>query len=87
MPESADDPVVARFSTDEFPICASAPPATCLQAISTSLIYRVAPILSNVPGVGSIALIGAQQREVQVTLDNDKLKAYGIMCYAKSHKQ
>ncbi|MBK9514989.1 MAG: efflux RND transporter permease subunit [Flavobacteriales bacterium] len=79
LPEDADDPVVARFSTDEFPILrlsasSNLSPGDFYQLLDD----RVAPILSNVPGVGSIALIGAQQREVQVTLDNDKLKAYGI---------
>ncbi|MFT3886501.1 MAG: efflux RND transporter permease subunit [Flavobacteriales bacterium] len=79
LPEDADDPVVARFSTDEIPILrlsatSDLPPAAFYQLLDD----RVVPILSNVPGVGSVTLIGAQEREVNVVLDNDRLKAYGI---------
>jgi len=79
LPEDADDPVVSRFSTDEIPILrfsatSNLSPGDFYQLLDD----RVVPILSNVSGVGSVSLIGAQQREVQVVLDNDKLKAYGL---------
>jgi HAE1 family hydrophobic/amphiphilic exporter-1 len=71
--------VVARFSTDEIPILrlsatSNLSPGDFYQLLDD----RVAPIMSNVSGVGSVTLIGAQQREVQVVMDNDKLKAYGM---------
>lgn len=79
LPDDADDPVVSRFSTDEIPILR----LSATSNLSAGEFYqllddRVVPILSNVSGVGSVSLIGAQQREVQVVLDNDKLKAYGL---------
>ncbi len=79
LPEDADDPVVRRFSTDEIPILrlsisSDLAPADLYQLLDD----RVAPMISNVGGVGSVTLIGAQQREIQVVMDNDKLKAYGI---------
>ena len=79
LPEDADDPVVRRFSTDEIPILrlsvsSHLSPGDLYQLLDD----RVAPIISNVSGVGSVTLIGAQQREIQVVMDNDKLKAYGI---------
>lgn len=79
LPEDADDPVVRRFSTDEIPILrlsisSNLAPADLYQLLDD----RVAPMISNVGGVGSVTLIGAQQREIQVVMDNDKLKAYGI---------
>jgi HAE1 family hydrophobic/amphiphilic exporter-1 len=71
--------VVSRFSTDEIPILRLSATSNLSPAISTSC-WTIAwiPILSNVSGVGSVSLIGAQQREVQVVMDNDKLKAYGM---------
>ncbi|MBK8613950.1 MAG: efflux RND transporter permease subunit [Flavobacteriales bacterium] len=79
LPEDADDPVVSRFSTDEIPVLrlsvsSKLSPGDLYQLLDD----RVAPIISNVPGVGSVSLIGAQRREVQVVMDNDRLKAYGI---------
>ncbi|MBX2971514.1 MAG: efflux RND transporter permease subunit [Flavobacteriales bacterium] len=79
LPEDADDPVVRRFSTDEMPILR----LSIRSHLSPGDLYellddRVAPMVSNVSGVGSVTLIGAQQREIHVTMDNDRLKAYGI---------
>ncbi|MCC6839705.1 MAG: efflux RND transporter permease subunit [Flavobacteriales bacterium] len=79
LPEDADDPVVRRFSTDEMPILrlsinSKLAPAELYELLDN----RVVPMLSNVDGVGSVTLIGAQQREVHVVMDNDKLKAYGL---------
>lgn len=79
LPDDADDPVVSRFSTDEIPILR----LSATSNLSAGEFYqllddRVVPLLSNVNGVGSVSLIGVQQREVQVVLDNNKLKAYGL---------
>ena len=79
LPEDADDPVVRRFSTDEIPILRM----SVNSGLSPGDLYellddRVVPIISNVSGVGSVTLIGAQQREIQVVMDNDKLKTYGV---------
>ena len=79
LPEDADDPVVRRFSTDEIPILRMSVSSDLAPGdLYEQLDKRVVPILSNVGGVGSVTLIGAQQREVQVVMDNNKLKAYGI---------
>ncbi len=79
LPDDSDDPVVRRFSTDEIPILrmsisSDLSPGDLYQLLDD----RVAPIISNVSGVGSVTLIGAQQREVQVVMDNAKLKAYSL---------
>lgn len=79
LPDDSDDPVVRRFSTDEIPILRLSISSNLSPGdLYEQLDKRVAPIISNVSGVGSVTLIGAQQREVQVVMDNDKLKAYGI---------
>ncbi len=79
LPDDADDPVVRRFSTDEIPILRMSVNSDLSPGDLYELLDdRVAPILSNVSGVGSVTLIGAQRREVQVVMDNEKLKTYGI---------
>lgn len=79
LPDDAEDPVVQRFSTDEIPVLrlsvnSNLPPAELYELLDD----QVVPVLSNVSGVGSVTLIGAQEREVQVVMDNDRLKAYGL---------
>ena len=79
LPDDADDPVVRRFSTDEIPVLRLSINSNLSPGdLYEQLDKRVAPIISNVSGVGSVTLIGAQQREIQVVMDNNKLKAYGI---------
>ena len=79
LPEDADDPVVQRFSTDEIPILRLSVSSNLSPGALYDLLEdRVAPMLRNVSGVGSVSLIGAQERAIQVVMDNDKLKAWGI---------
>lgn len=79
LPDDADDPVVNRFNSEELPVLRLSASAN----IGTTELYdlveqQIKPILSNVDGVGSINLIGGNEREIQVSLDVDKLSAYGI---------
>ena len=39
---------------------------------------KIQPLLSRVPGVGQIALVGGEEREVKVNLDLQKLRAFGF---------
>ncbi|RYD54520.1 MAG: efflux RND transporter permease subunit [Sphingobacteriales bacterium] len=79
VPEDADDPIVRKFNTDELPILR----ISATSKLSEPELYdvmdnRIKPLLQNVPGVGQVTLIGGNEREIQVALDNDKLQAYGI---------
>src|SRR5690606_4218853 len=38
----------------------------------------IQPVLSQVPGVAQVNLIGGQEREIQVNLSASKLEAYGL---------
>lgn len=79
LPDDADDPVVSRFNTDEIPVLRISASAKMSEPALYDLIdQKIKPILSNVSGVGSVRLIGGNEREIQVTLDNDKLQAYNI---------
>lgn len=79
LPQDADDPVVRKFNTDELPVLR----ISATSELSEPELYdlmdnKIKPLLQNVPGVGQVTLIGGNEREIQVTLDNDKLQAYGI---------
>lgn len=79
LPDDADDPVVNRFNTDEIPVLRISASANMSEPALYDLIdQKIKPILSNVAGVGTVRLIGGNEREIQVNLDNDKLQAYNI---------
>ncbi len=79
LPTSAKSPIVSKFALDEIPILrmglsADMDPRELYQFVKD----KIQPQLSRVPGVGQIALIGGEQREIKVNLDLQKLKAYGL---------
>lgn len=73
------EPVVSRFSLDDLPILR----LTAKTNLSSTEMYdlvdlTIKPLLTNVPGVAQINLIGGTEREIEVKLDNDKLAVYNI---------
>ncbi len=79
LPDEADRPIVNKFSTDELPVLrmgvtADLSPTELFDLIDDEL----KPQLSNVPGVGQVNLIGGNERQIQVNVDSEKLKAYGV---------
>lgn len=79
LPDDADDPVVNRFNTDEIPVLRISVSADMSEPQLYDLIdQKIKPLLSNVAGVGTVRLIGGNEREIQVSLDNAKLQAYNV---------
>lgn len=79
LPQDADDPLVRKFNTDELPILRISTMSNLNEPQLYDLVdKKIKPLLQNVPGVGQVSLIGGNKREIQVTLDNDKLQAFGI---------
>ena len=79
LPDDADDPIVRKFSTDEIPVLRVSATGNLSEPELYDLVdNKIKPLLQNVPGVGQVNLVGGNEREIQVTLDNDKLQAYGI---------
>ncbi len=79
LPDGADRPIINKFSTDQAPILqmgvtAKMPPTALYDLIDKNL----KPQLSNVPGVGQVNIIGGNEREIQVNVSQEKLKAYGL---------
>lgn len=79
LPTDADDPVVRKFKTDELPVLRLSATANLSEPQLYDLVdNKVKPLLQSVSGVGQVTLIGGNKREIQVSLDNDKLQAYGL---------
>ncbi|MDR0756682.1 MAG: efflux RND transporter permease subunit [Tannerella sp.] len=79
LPDDVENPIIFKFSTDMIPIL-----LLSVQAEeSRSALYKilddlVANPLGRVPGVGTVSIAGAPQREIQVYCDPNKLEAYNL---------
>ncbi|GAA4401878.1 efflux RND transporter permease subunit [Nibrella viscosa] len=79
LPDAADRPILNKFSTDELPVLrmgvtANLPPTQLYDLLNDKL----KPQLSNVAGVGQVNIIGGTVRQIQVNVDQEKLRAYGL---------
>ncbi len=79
LPSSAKTPTVSKIALDEIPILRMGVGAN----IDSRQLYqfvkdKIQPLISRIPGVGQISLIGGDEREIRVNLDLQKLKAYGL---------
>lgn len=79
LPEDVDPPTLNKFSLDDLPILTIAASANVDDLDFYDLMdNQIAAVLSRVPGVAQVALIGGNEREYQVNVDADKLKGYGL---------
>lgn len=79
LPEDIDPPSLNKFSLDDLPIMTMSASAKMDEASFYDLMdKRIAPVLSRVEGVAQINLIGGQEREIQVSIDADRLDGYGL---------
>ena len=79
LPEGVDDPVVSRMSSDDDPILK----LSISSDMSDTELYdfidnEIKPLLTNIPGVSDVNVIGGTKRQINVAIDNDKLKAYNL---------
>lgn len=79
LPADIEDPVIQRYDPASFPIM-SLPVAGDMSEkdITTFTKDVVKKRLENIPGVGSVDLVGGAEREIQIEVDAAKLRAYNI---------
>lgn len=79
LPEDVKAPSLVKFSITDMPIMNLAATSNIDEIEFYDVLdKKISPALSRVNGVAQITLVGGQEREIQVNLDMDKLKAYGI---------
>ena len=79
LPDDVDYPTVMKFSSSMIPIMMlSVTAEESYAALYKILDDKLVNELNRVNGIGSVAIIGAQEREVQVNVDPKKLEAYGL---------
>lgn len=85
LPDDVENPIIFKFSTDMIPIVLLSVQANESQsALYKILDDRVVNPLARIPGVGTVSISGAPQREIQVYCDPNKLEAYNLTIEAIS---
>lgn len=78
LPEEAEDPVVTDVNFADQPILIASIAGALAPAELTALGEEVEDELERIPGVSEVQLSGVREREVQVILDQARLRAYGL---------
>ncbi|MEG1562778.1 MAG: efflux RND transporter permease subunit [Bacteroides sp.] len=79
LPDDVDNPIIFKFSTDMIPIVLlSVQAGESQSALYKILDDAVVNPLARIPGVGTVSISGAPQREIQVYCDPNKLEAYHL---------
>lgn len=79
LPKDLDPPTIQKVNLEELPVIK----AGITSDMSPKALYELVdqqllPILQNVDGVGQVNIIGGDEREVQINIDQEKLKFYGL---------
>lgn len=79
LPTNIVNPSVGKINLDEAPVIS----AGVLASIAPKDLYtiidkQIVPILQNTEGVGQVNIIGGDAREIQVNINQEKLRAYKL---------
>ncbi|MGZ8274602.1 MAG: efflux RND transporter permease subunit, partial [Burkholderiaceae bacterium] len=80
LPETVDEPVIAKVEADAFPIiwmAVSAGDRTPLE-VSDYLTRYVKPRLSVLPGAADVRIFGERVTAMRINVDRDRLAGYGL---------
>lgn len=80
FPKAAETPVVSRANPADTPILSIAVSSASLGVPELTAIAdkRVVSQLTTVPGVGQVTLVGGQKRQVDIVIDETRLRALGV---------
>lgn len=79
LPGDAKPPSLNKFSLDDLPIMTLSATAKMDDKQFYDLVdKKLQPLLSRLPGVAQVSLIGGQEREIQVNVDPKRLQAFNL---------
>lgn len=79
LPDDADDPSIFKFSSSMIPVVVLSVTADeSYNGLEKLLDEQLVNRLNRIDGVGSVSMMGAPEREIQVNLDPRKMEAYNL---------
>jgi HAE1 family hydrophobic/amphiphilic exporter-1 len=79
LPETAEVPIVQKLDTDATPvlrIAVSAPRS--LREVTDIADKQIKRLIEPISGVGNVDIVGGRQREIEVWVDPDKMRAFNV---------
>jgi HAE1 family hydrophobic/amphiphilic exporter-1 len=79
LPQDIEEPIIQRYDPASLPIMSlSVSGERSVKDVTTFTKNVVKKRLENIPGVGSVDLVGGAEREIEIAVDASKLKAYQL---------
>jgi len=80
LPEEAETPTIFKFDPAQIPVyeVGFSSDGRDLVSLRDWIDTRLRPQLLTVPGVASVDIAGGLEREIQVVLDQERLRSYGL---------
>ncbi len=79
LPDDAEAPSLGKFDFGDLPIMRLGVSATMAPTDLYDLVdNKIAPALAKIPGVAQVNVLGGQEREIRVNINEEKLAAYGL---------
>ncbi|MCL5031218.1 MAG: efflux RND transporter permease subunit [Bacteroidetes bacterium] len=79
LPTDIEDPIIQRYDPASFPIMSLTVSGQRSEKEITEYTKNVVKKrLENIPGVGSVDLVGGAEREIEIAIDPSRLKAYNL---------
>src|SRR5690625_5020078 len=78
LPDRAGSPNIMRFSPDQMPVMWVGLTGKDAETLTQLADDEVVPFFERQEGVASVTVEGAKEREIQLVLDEEALKQYGI---------
>lgn len=79
LPEDAKEPSLSKFSLSDLPVVSMGVTANMTESELYDLIdQKIQPDFSRITGVAKVNIVGGQEREIRINLDQNKLEGYGL---------
>jgi HAE1 family hydrophobic/amphiphilic exporter-1 len=79
LPDNVEEPSLSNFDLNDIPIMTIGSTARMDETAFYDLIDKeVKPMLERIQGVARVTLIGGQEREIQININEGRMNAYGL---------
>ncbi|MDR1201783.1 MAG: efflux RND transporter permease subunit [Tannerellaceae bacterium] len=79
LPDNVEEPSLSNFDLNDIPIMTIGSTAQMDETAFYDLIDKeVKPMLERIQGVARVNLIGGQEREIQININEERMSAYGL---------